>query len=236
MSKKKKHTPLGAIIILILLIGSYLFFNFHSHKNKNLFSIDNIEIIGNTLISQEEILTIIGDIKLDTLNNSKVKMIQNTLKSNSFIQEAWVKISHPSTLIIRIAEFEPEAILLDKKKHYLAADGIAYPFRFIDAYKEIPVISGINISQKDELKKTLIMLEILKEKPALFHLVSEICWKKNHLGLILTENGIQVELPDNKWNEKIFLLDRFFQRNFTKIKEKKYKKINLHYKNKIICS
>jgi len=240
MSKRKKNRkqskPIGAIFILMALVGSYLFFNFYSTGTDAGAVIDNIQMEGNHLISDEEILSIIGDIQLDTVNRSTVKMIQNTLKSNSFIKEACVKVSQPATLIIQIAEFEPEAILLNQKKYYLAADGMVYPFRFIDAYKEIPVISGLAPDQQKELQQTLKMLQILKERPALFHLVSEIYWNKNHPGLILTRDAIQVELPDNGWHEKIFLLDRFIQRNFSKIKEKKYKKINLNYSNKIICS
>ena len=236
MRKKKRNIPFGSIIILIMLLGSYLFFNFQFQFNDRSYIIDKIDISGNYLISQEEILTIITDIKLDTLNDSKIKMIHNTLKSNSFIKEVWVKVSHPSTLIIRLSEFEPEAILLGKKKHYLAADGNIYPYRFLDDYKEIPIVSGIKVNQKDELQKSLAMLKIIRNKPALLHLVSEICWNGEQLDIILTQSGIKVEIPGNNWHEKIFLLDRFLQRNYSKIKEKKYRKINLHYKDKIICS
>ena len=67
-------------------------------------------------------------------------------------------------------------------------------------------------------------------------MISEIFWSNNELNLILTENGIIVELSKDNTNEKIFILDRFLQRNFSSIKKKGYKKINLQYKNKIICS
>ena len=238
MSRKQisNQKPWGAFLLLVLTVAGYFFFNFFATEKNGRYQIKVVEITGNKLISREEILDMLRPVRLDSLTMAQTKKIQNTLAENDFIREAMVRISRPSKLVIQITEFEPVAIIVANKNYYLAADGRIYPFRFIEDYEDIPVLNNVKIDDRKVLAQSLNLLNIIREKPLLYQMVSEIYWDHHQPCLVLTENAITVEFPTSGWNEKVFLLDRFIQRNFKVIMKKNYKKINLHFNDKIICS
>ncbi len=237
MSRKRNgNKPYASTLILLALIAGYFFINFNDNTGGKKYEIKSVEIKGNNLFTDEEIMNLIGHIELDTLSSTKVNAIKDKLLSNIYISEAWVKIIRPAKLLIKIAEFEPVAIVLGKKKSYIAANGKLYPYRFIAEYKELPLVRGLNAEDPYAINKILTIVASINEKKVLKRKVSEIFIKNDLFELILTDNGIRVKLPTVGLHEKLYILDSFLQHNYSTVKRKKYKNINLLYNDKIICS
>ena len=101
--RKKKNTGNIMIILTLLLmitIGMYTLLN------SELFETKNIEIVGNTVLSDDEIIKKL-DIKVDKnifMYNTN-KMI-NKLKDNPYIEDVKIKRNLPSGLKIAIKEKE----------------------------------------------------------------------------------------------------------------------------------
>ena len=209
--RKKKNTGNIMIILTLLLmitIGMYTLLN------SELFETKNIEIVGNTVINDDEIIKKL-DIKVDKnifMYNTN-KMI-NKLKDNPYIEDVKIKRTLPSGLKITIKEKEVYAILRDGKD-YCYIDNQA---NFIEQIKDIEkddivkvdvayIIEDNNIKFKDkEEKDTLIkLLDAIKECN-LSKKINEINFEKSDIINIYTNDNIQIKL--NKDNNIKYNISR----------------------------
>ena len=112
-------------IILFLLILIFLStfnpkeINSNSRKNNSLFAIKNIEIENNLLINQIKIEEKLDNIYGKNIFFIKEKDIEVPLGKIDFLDRIEVKRKYPNTIIIKIFETEPTAIIFKNKVKYL---------------------------------------------------------------------------------------------------------------------
>ena len=110
-------------VLLLLLIFLSTFnpreINFFSKKESQLFNIQNIEIYNNLLISETEVIDKLNNIKKKNIFLVKEKDIENPLKEINFLKKIEVKKKYPNTIIIKIFETKPVAIIFKNKVKYL---------------------------------------------------------------------------------------------------------------------
>ena len=112
---------------IVLLLIVFIFLSTYNTKNLNLisekkptfFEIQNIEIINNFLVEKNEI-----EAKLSTIYNKNIFLIKGSdieepLKEIDFLKKIEVKKKYPNTVIIKIFETRPVAILFKNKVKYL---------------------------------------------------------------------------------------------------------------------
>ena len=111
------------ILLLIVLIFLSTFntkeFNLISKKSDVLFKIENIEIKNNFLINKNEIKEKLSNIRKENIFFIKRKDIEEPLKEIDFLKKIEVKKKYPNTLIIKIFETKPVAILFKNKAKYI---------------------------------------------------------------------------------------------------------------------
>lgn len=209
--RKKKNTGnimISLTLLLMITIGMYTLLN------SELFETKNIEIVGNTVISDDEIIKKL-DIKVDKnifMYNTN-KMI-NKLNDNPYIEDVKIKRNIPSGLKITIKEKEIYAILRDGKD-YCYIDNQA---NFIEQIKDIEkddivkvdvsyIIEDNKVKFKDkEEKDTLIkLLDAIKECN-LSKKINEINFEKSDIINIYTNDNIQIKL--NKDNNIKYNISR----------------------------
>ena len=128
-----------AIVLLIFLttITSKQKINFIK------FNLEEIKIENNLFIKKEELkklLTPIYEKNLILLKNTEV---ENALKKNDFIESFNIKKKYPNTLIIKIFERKPIAILIDnKKKFYISEEIKLMNFKILENYDDLPYVFG----------------------------------------------------------------------------------------------
>ena len=108
-------------IIILIFLSSYHPNNLSlgNKKNNYFLKVKNIKIINNFLIEKYEITE-----KLQTIYNMNIflikrKDIEDPLKAINFFQKIEVKKKYPNTIIIKIFETTPTAILYKNKDKYL---------------------------------------------------------------------------------------------------------------------
>ena len=110
-------------VLLLLLIFLSTFnpreINFFSKKESQLFNIQNIEIYNNLLISKTEVIDKLNNIKKKNIFLVKEKDIEYPLKEINFLKKIEVKKKYPNTIIIKIFETKPVAIIFKNKVKYL---------------------------------------------------------------------------------------------------------------------
>lgn len=208
--KKKKNTGNIMIILSLLLmitIGMYTILN------SELFETKTIEISGNTIMSDDEIIKKL-DIKVDKnifMYNTK-KMV-NKLKNNPYIEEVKVKRNLPSRLNITIKEKEIYAILRDEKDYCYVDNQV----KLIEKIKDIEgddtvkvdieyIIEDNDIRFKDKEEKDILinLLNAIKECN-LSKKINEINFEKSDIINIYTNDNIQIKLnKDNNIKYNIF--------------------------------
>ena len=112
-------------IILLLAVLIFLTtynpsgFNVFSKERNIFFKIQNIEIINNHIIDKDKITVKLAHIYGRNIFFIKRNDLEKPLKSINFLEKIEVKKKYPNTLIIKIYETKPIAILFKKNNKYL---------------------------------------------------------------------------------------------------------------------
>ena len=112
-------------IVLLLIVFIFLStYNPHrldliSEENNALFKIQNIEILNNFLVKKSEIKEKLNKIYNKNIFLIKREDIEQPLKEINFLEKIEVKKKYPSTVIIKVYETKPVAILFKNKTKYL---------------------------------------------------------------------------------------------------------------------
>ena len=135
------------VLLLIVLIFLTTFnpnkINLIQTKNNEFFKIQTIDIMGNFLVKKNEISE-----KLTTIYNKNIFLIkeediQEPLKDINFLKEVIVKKKYPNTIIIKIIETEPVAIIFkDKTKYLLDSSSNLIPFENNINFIQLPSVFG----------------------------------------------------------------------------------------------
>ena len=112
---------------IILLLAAFIFlttynpneFNAFPKKKNLFFKIQNIEIINNHLIRENEIVERLAHIYEKNILFIERNDVERPLKSIDFLEKIEVKKKYPNTIIIKVYETKPIAILFKKNHKYL---------------------------------------------------------------------------------------------------------------------
>jgi len=112
---------------IVLLLALFIFLTTYTPSGLNVFpkktnlffEIQNIEIVNNHIINKEEIDKKLANILGKNILFIKRNDLEKPLKSIDFLEKIEVKKKYPNTIIIKIYETKPVAILFKKNDKYL---------------------------------------------------------------------------------------------------------------------
>ncbi|MBD1150623.1 FtsQ-type POTRA domain-containing protein [Pelagibacterales bacterium SAG-MED29] len=135
-----KRSLFGLIILFIFLTTYTPKFDFTIGSN---FSIQKIEIEGNSILDSDEIIQKLNFLYRENLFFLNLKDIEKNLKNETFIESFSLKKIYLNTLKIIIVEKEPIAVLQNKKKKfYISTKGDLIDFQYIERYMDLPTVFG----------------------------------------------------------------------------------------------
>ena len=111
----------------VLLLTVFIFLSTYNPKNLNsiseknhiLFKIQKIEILNNFLVEKSEIEKKLNEIYNKSIFLVKRSDIEQPLKKIDFLEKIEVKKKYPNTIIVKIFETKPVAIVFKNKVKYL---------------------------------------------------------------------------------------------------------------------
>ena len=117
----KKFYTIIALLLTLIFLTTYTpnQFDVFSKKKNHFFEIRNIEIINNNIISENEITKKLFHIYGKNILFIEGSDLQKPLKSIDFLEKIEVKKKYPNTIIIKVYETKPIAILFKKNDKYL---------------------------------------------------------------------------------------------------------------------
>ena len=126
---------------------------------------------------------------------------------NSFIESFNIKKKYPSTLIIRIFEKKPIAVLFNKKNKYYLSERIdLIEFKNLPNYQALPYILG----NKDDFK---IFYNNLKKINFPIDIIEKYTFYETNRWDLKTKNNQVIKLPSKKYTKSL--------ENFLNLKSKK---------------
>jgi len=204
--KSKKGIKIPAPVIYLLLLAVGLYFFIHSP----FFNIKNINVIGNNLLKENQILSLSQVCTGQNLMRINKEDIIEKISVHPLIKEVNIKRKLPFTLEIIIKERKPVGLLVCQDG-FIQISGEGYFLalvREIGDY-ELPVISGINIEQLPgpgqiiQNPGLLTALNIIKEsEPSLLKNIAEINIADSKYILAYTMKGIEIRLGSSENMEK----------------------------------
>ena len=142
--------------IIILLVIAFIFLTTYSPnefnvfpKKKNLFfKIQNIKIVNNHLIEESKIIEKLTEIYEKNILFIKRNDIERPLKSIEFLEKIEVKKKYPNTIIIKVYETKPVAILFkENSKYLLDSSSNLIPFNENMLFDDFPSVFGKGAEQ-----------------------------------------------------------------------------------------
>jgi len=176
----------------------------HAH----LLQIDAIEVDGNVHMPKEEVLAVLSGLRGQSLLWTDLGEWRHRLLASSWVREAELRRSIPSTIEVVIAERQPSGIARIKGQLYLVDDrGVV-----IDEYGpqyaqfDLPVIDGLHepsaagATDADRMELAARVMASLTPKPEIAKRLSQIDVRDGHNALvILSGDPAVIQLGDQQF-------------------------------------
>ena len=107
------------VVLIFLTTYSPTEFNVFPKKKNFFFKIQNIKIVNNHLIDESKIVEKLAEIYEKNILFIERSDIEKPLQSVDFLEKIEVKKKYPNTVIIKVYETKPVAILFKKNNKYL---------------------------------------------------------------------------------------------------------------------
>ena len=138
--RRKKHYFLR--FLLVLLAGGAVY----AFLTSSVFVIDKIEIEGNTIISDDDIIEQSGAAEGDNLFKVSGHKVRKALKKNCYIADADIDRKLPDTLTITITERVP-VIAMKQGAGYIILDGDGYVLDEADSVMYATLVTGLDVTE-----------------------------------------------------------------------------------------
>lgn len=249
MARKKKKNKVPVLVTCSLLLGFALLYrvSFSWAELGKTTKLTNINIRGNRIIPDREILPFFDDIRGLELNKIDHYRINSEIEKMPFVAAARISRHYPSNLRIEILERKPLAIVNLDELMLLDQSGIVLPMVPAAYELSIPILSGFNpelnlypigkpvLSVK--MKDTVKLLNRIREiAPHFFTQLSEITLNQDEeYILILTERPTRINLGDKAIMKSIFTLLAFDQTLHGSRALTDYQYLDMRYAKQIIA-
>ena len=157
----KKFYRTALLLILLIFLSTYnpMELNLIPKKNDTLFKIKKIEIKNNLLIDKSEIKKKLNNIYKKNIFFIKKRDIEEPIIDMDFLEKIEVKKRYPNTIIIKVFETKPVAIIFKNKAKYLIdSSSNLISYKDITNFRELPSVFG-----EDAEKNFIFFLNQLKK-------------------------------------------------------------------------
>ncbi len=219
--KAEFHLGIGRYIIGFITIG--LLYQFvgrplNEHiKSHQIFNVRQVLVNGAQYINSEKIINAAAIEMGKNIFEIDIVKISENLKRGFAAEDFTIYKGLPNSIIIRLHEKQPVALLNVKELVGVDKNGVPLPHVGADLVESLPIVTGINsISSlsdstvKARLVAGLNLLEKISDNaPSTYKRISEInVSSMNTLGISLIDSGLEVIVGEKDWVRKISVLDK----------------------------
>ena len=201
--KIKNRKPILIVIFILALLGGISAYLLTSPS----FTIQEISIKGNNKLSYQQILQLAEVKRGDNLFSKLGIVMKVKLKQNGYIEEAEINKIHPNKIEINIKERKQQFQIKSESEGYIYIDEQGYILEYGVEKLSIPVILGMEVTQKDiqnlhrlqekDLDKMENILQIREEckNIGISDKITQYQVSEEHI-ILLENDGIAINLGD----------------------------------------
>ena len=223
--KKKKSKAILAYLFIIALLSAlaygYKALNNHLQESLSKFELTDIHISGNEILSNEEILKILGLKTGERLLEISAVDVVEKLKKSSYVRAVNAVYSLPSAIRINVQEREPVAFIYGRGLNMIDKENFILPVPEKNIRWNLPVITGIRenlgiqgaetASQQARLAVSIARYVKIIDMP-LREMVSEISFRnKNYIEIGISGSGAFIRIDQEKYQEQLFIAARYLK-------------------------
>ena len=224
----RKFYKIAILFIILVILTTYIptDLNTFPKKENKFLKIQNIEIINNQLIEKNEI-----NEKLNNIYGKNILLvnsfdIEKSLKKIDFLDKIEVKKKYPNTIIVKIYETEPLAVIYKNSKKYLI-DNLS---KLIIFDKKLLQKSFPSVFGEDAEKKFVAFYSLLNKHDFPQQTVKNYYYHQIDRWDLQLVNDRLIKFPSNKTGEAI---DQYMKL-LNKENFKNYNIIDLRIHGKIV--
>ena len=223
--KSKKKIYVYLIFFLILSTTSnYNFSNFF----KKTFEIKEIYISGLDNEQNNKILYKIKKLNPKNIFSIDKNKIVKIIENNNLVEKYNIKIKYPDILLIDLFK----TTIIGKvnffdEEYFIGSNGKKIPNSDIKTINDVPLLEGTF-----DINEYIKLTEKIKKSDLLLNEIESMYFHKNKRWDIKTKSGFLIMLPQENINKKISIANELILNNTLK----KFNKIDLRIKNKVITS
>jgi cell division septal protein FtsQ len=235
---------LSIITIYLIILGINVLIR-HSENQCESFSPADIQIAGNKLIPDKQILHLCGFKNREERKKLKIDIqkLAKNIMSLDYVKGVSITKRLPRILNITIEERKPVAFIYGRGLNLIDTHGFLLPVPDYVKSWDLPLISGIkNLGELGDStisNKVYIALELIsyleQENPLLAGMVSEINLAPDkYIELFLIKGGTRVRINDMSFYKEIYALKNFIIKyvNIAELSHIEY--IDLRFRDQLI--
>ena len=223
--KNKKKIYVYLIFFLILsTISNYNFSNFFKKK----FEIKKIYVSGLDNEQNNKILYKIKKLNPKNIFSIDKNKIVKIIENNNLVEKYNIKIKYPDILLIDLFK----TTIIGKvnffdEEYFIGSNGKKIPNSDIKTINDVPLLEGTF-----DINEYIKLTGKIKKSKLLLNEIESMYFHKNKRWDIKTKSGFLIMLPQENINKKISIANELILNNTLK----KFNKIDLRIKNKVITS
>ena len=192
--KRGTFVLLTVIVIAALVLGAKML---SSH-----FGVKEIIISGNFHLNKDDIVKSTNIKKWTPLLEIRAEDLSKRLRKNPWIKSVSLKKQFPGTLLIRIEEAVPKALLsINKMLYIIDADGNVLEKIDGESVPFLPVLKEINPGNKKDIREALQLIAALSEKKILGNMESVEIGAESY-GLFMNMDGEFIKVGYGDYSAK----------------------------------
>jgi cell division protein FtsQ len=251
-----KKKILGILFIMLTIVVLFLSVSFAPNTRPG-YHIDDIDVeienaYENFFIDEDDVLSLVmqneGDSVLgDTYGRVDLKEVEERIESHSFVRDAEVYRDLKGHLVIKATQNKPIARLISDRGEsaYISALGDLLPTSFKYTAR-VPVITGEYVDQLMELNNVEEEEYAIELKEMIEYMSQDGFWKMQIAQLDIDQRGqinMYAQIGDqrlefggpNDYEKKFNKLKIFFKQIMPTKGWNTYDRVNVAYKDQIIC-
>jgi len=250
MNKQNELQPYyRALKILILICGSFILCwkigtGYASWlESSKTFNVEKIIVQGFEIFEEADILRMGGVNKNQSIWEMNLKVCEERISGNPFIENVRLRRQFPDRLIIDIEEKQPVALVNNKGRLYcIDQEGLILPSKSGKLYA-LPLISGYFQGKIETgkfgggypLQQGLHLVQLIRNGyPVLYNEISEIKMDRNGYRLYTKTGGVPVYLGEKELLKKLKYLEAIIDHLSGQKKLRKSRYIDLRFRNQVI--
>ncbi|KWT89812.1 cell division protein FtsQ/DivIB [Candidatus Magnetominusculus xianensis] len=188
------------IVISVLAVMGFVIFMGHYTLSAEFFKVDKYGVEGNSHLKDSEIFDLM-DVKGKNILSVNTEIVARRLEASPWIKTSYVRKELPSSILVRVTEKSPAAMLNDGRAMYLIDDsGVK-----LDAIeKPMPGIPVINIEEKHKRAYTeaVRLVNVINKTGELSGKTIEISGMRPE-DISLTLNGLLILMGFGDYEKKL---------------------------------